>query len=674
MSALTDALELALAEARATEAQLQTRIGEVQSLTANVTTLTGSLSSASAEITRLQRDLTAARARIAELEALLPPPPPPVPTQIVYLSDLTPTGTPINGWGPYERDRSNGGQASGDGGPIRLRGTTYQKGLGVHARSVLAYNLAGLCNRFRAVIGIDDFVPATNTTASVTFRVLGDGNVLYTSPALTRASAPVAIDIAVAGAQRLQLEVIEGISTASDHADWANAHLTFATQAMLNQFLLLNAGGSGGTTPPPDISIGTVSVAGGGQWADGDTVTLTASRSGNAGDVQWAWAVPAGSGITPSTTSTQTFTMSAGRAGTFTVTATSSTARDTPRTGQAVISLASGGGTLQPLSIPGWSITPSMVGLAGAGVDGRLTSEGGDLTLYNGPLVIPANTVLDRYLFRGPIRIINPGIVVQRCRFAPTTFIGIPLIECRDRDAWRATVHSSIVQNCEFTGGDITVASVHNGNLMSPQQQRSFIAAYWGPGTFRRNFVTRIGGGIAFYDVGTEVDCIAEENYIGDPTVTGTYAFPGNQSGDGTNDMQGWGDWAGTGNHSSCGTFRDFRRTTRPDRIGSIRRNWFYNNGPTASGAFTMYSQVGPIDAGIVIEQNYFLAAGGNINLSPEPLPFGGVEIRDNRFEKPPGAWFPGAVTQGTAGLVWVDNYWINRAQPQARGALIPAP
>jgi uncharacterized protein involved in exopolysaccharide biosynthesis len=128
MSALTDALELALAEARATEAQLQTRIGEVQSLTANVTTLTGSLSSASAEITRLQRDLTAARARIAELEALLPPPPPPVPTQIVYLSDLTPTGTPINGWGPYERDRSNGGQASGDGGPIRLRGTTYQKG------------------------------------------------------------------------------------------------------------------------------------------------------------------------------------------------------------------------------------------------------------------------------------------------------------------------------------------------------------------------------------------------------------------------------------------------------------------------------------------------------------------------------------------------------------------
>jgi hypothetical protein len=172
MSALTDALELALAEARATEAQLQTRINEVQSLTVNVATLTGNLTSANTEITRLQGELTRARARITELEALLPPPPPPVPTTVVYLSDLTPVETPINGYGPYERDRANGDQGAGDGPPLRLRGTTYAKGLGVHARSVLVYNLGGFCDRFRAVVGIDDYVPITITAASVTFRVL----------------------------------------------------------------------------------------------------------------------------------------------------------------------------------------------------------------------------------------------------------------------------------------------------------------------------------------------------------------------------------------------------------------------------------------------------------------------------------------------------------------------
>ncbi|MDP1803586.1 MAG: PQQ-dependent sugar dehydrogenase, partial [Acidimicrobiales bacterium] len=52
-----------------------------------------------------------------------------------FLSDLTPTGTPTNAWGPYERDRSNGEQGATDGAPLRIGGTTYPKGLGVHAAS-----------------------------------------------------------------------------------------------------------------------------------------------------------------------------------------------------------------------------------------------------------------------------------------------------------------------------------------------------------------------------------------------------------------------------------------------------------------------------------------------------------------------------------------------------------
>src|SRR4029078_12349823 len=39
-----------------------------------------------------------------------------------YLSDLTPVSA-TNGWGPYEKDMSNGEQAAGDGRTLTLNGT-----------------------------------------------------------------------------------------------------------------------------------------------------------------------------------------------------------------------------------------------------------------------------------------------------------------------------------------------------------------------------------------------------------------------------------------------------------------------------------------------------------------------------------------------------------------------
>src|SRR5207237_118983 len=46
-----------------------------------------------------------------------------------YLSDLTWTSM-TNGWGPVERDHSNGETGATDGGPLVLNGVTYAKGLG----------------------------------------------------------------------------------------------------------------------------------------------------------------------------------------------------------------------------------------------------------------------------------------------------------------------------------------------------------------------------------------------------------------------------------------------------------------------------------------------------------------------------------------------------------------
>src|SRR3989442_4731648 len=51
-----------------------------------------------------------------------------------YLSDLAWTQV-ANGWGPVEKDRSNGENLAGDGKTLTLNGGTYANGLGTHAPS-----------------------------------------------------------------------------------------------------------------------------------------------------------------------------------------------------------------------------------------------------------------------------------------------------------------------------------------------------------------------------------------------------------------------------------------------------------------------------------------------------------------------------------------------------------
>ena len=93
--------------------------------------------------------------------------PTPPPSGTSYVSDLTATST-TSGYGPVEKDKSNGGFAGGDGLTITLNGTTYPKGLGVHAASDVQYFLGGTCTRFKASVGVDDEVGANG---SVVFQV-----------------------------------------------------------------------------------------------------------------------------------------------------------------------------------------------------------------------------------------------------------------------------------------------------------------------------------------------------------------------------------------------------------------------------------------------------------------------------------------------------------------------
>ncbi|MGO4462263.1 sulfatase-like hydrolase/transferase [Streptomyces sp. M-16] len=151
---------------------------------------------------------------------------PAAPTADAYLSDL-PWVSAANGWGPVERDRSNGRKEAGDGTPIAFGGVTYAKGLGVHAPSEVVYHLGGRADRFTALVGIDDFSKNQSAAGATRALVRADGRTLFTTGTLTAATGPVALDVDVRDVRLLHLVVEDANgNSAFDHTSWARARVT----------------------------------------------------------------------------------------------------------------------------------------------------------------------------------------------------------------------------------------------------------------------------------------------------------------------------------------------------------------------------------------------------------------------------------------------------------------
>jgi len=139
-----------------------------------------------------------------------------------YLSDLSWTSA-TNGWGPVEKNKSNGEQDAGDGGSITLGGTAYRKGLGVHSGSEVSYALDGQYNTFSSDVGVDEEV---GSNGSVSFQVWADGAKLYDSGVMTGDTATKTLNVDVSGKQQLKLITTNGEDNNEfDHGDWANAQL-----------------------------------------------------------------------------------------------------------------------------------------------------------------------------------------------------------------------------------------------------------------------------------------------------------------------------------------------------------------------------------------------------------------------------------------------------------------
>jgi hypothetical protein len=139
-----------------------------------------------------------------------------------YLSDLTPISA-TSGWGPVEKDKSNGERAAGDGRTLTLNGVTYAKGLGAHAPSDIRYVL-GNCSAFISDVGVDDEI---GSIGSVVFQVYLDNVLAYDSGVMGTTTATRQINLNTTGKSQLGLVVTDAGNTQnSDHADWAGARIT----------------------------------------------------------------------------------------------------------------------------------------------------------------------------------------------------------------------------------------------------------------------------------------------------------------------------------------------------------------------------------------------------------------------------------------------------------------
>ena len=114
--------------------------------------------------------------------------------------------------------------------PLRIGGTQYGRGLGVHANGHIVLDLTRPFQRFTAFVGVDNNSDTAGSKGSVVFIVTADGQERFRSVVRRGGDDPLAVDVDLDGVHRLELAVNasdDGISF--DQADWADAVLVAAT-------------------------------------------------------------------------------------------------------------------------------------------------------------------------------------------------------------------------------------------------------------------------------------------------------------------------------------------------------------------------------------------------------------------------------------------------------------
>lgn len=142
------------------------------------------------------------------------------PGKMVYLSDMEPSKveeTPIlSELYHHRRDKNL------EGGPLSVGRKVYPKGLALHSKTILEYDIKEH-STFRCVLGLDD---AMAGSAHAVVRIEGDDKELLATVVSSKENKPQEIVLDVKGMQKLRLIVDYGDDLdLGDHIDFADARL-----------------------------------------------------------------------------------------------------------------------------------------------------------------------------------------------------------------------------------------------------------------------------------------------------------------------------------------------------------------------------------------------------------------------------------------------------------------
>lgn len=144
--------------------------------------------------------------------------------KLTYLSDLEPirkmetSALEGDGIDHYRRDKNL------DGGPLRLAGQTYAKGLSMHAYTELVYDIGGAYKEFKAMLGVDEQVGG-DTHVKVTIE--GDNKELYMVEVKRKDKKVIPIAIDVRNVKQLRIVVSSAnLLDLGDHVELADAKVS----------------------------------------------------------------------------------------------------------------------------------------------------------------------------------------------------------------------------------------------------------------------------------------------------------------------------------------------------------------------------------------------------------------------------------------------------------------
>jgi alpha-galactosidase len=119
--------------------------------------------------------------------------------------------------------------SSVEGNPLTIAGKVFSHGVGTHTASVWLINTGGHAEHFKALVGLDDEVKASENIGKypVDFKVIGDNKLLFDSGPMRSGEPAKAVDVDLAGVKTLLLQVTPVGDITYGHADWVDARILY---------------------------------------------------------------------------------------------------------------------------------------------------------------------------------------------------------------------------------------------------------------------------------------------------------------------------------------------------------------------------------------------------------------------------------------------------------------